>query len=268
MENKILSIIMAMLAYTCISAGFVLMKKGISWIGWKEKKNSKYFKYLFIWISGLVIMNIYGIPSAIALKNLPAHIVAAFAGWGIISLVFLSYFFLKEKVYISDYIFSLIIVFGIVLLNVYEKPVSQQKSNTVWILILCVIPVFLFLISFVRSLSLKIKTILFASVSGISAGLMVIFLGLLVFNFKYEVILYFGSSYLYLYIGYALLSFLALQMALKKGVMMVIGPVQYSTNIIYPLFASLLIHNRQIILIQYFAVILIVYSVSKLLKNH
>ena len=54
----IFSIIMAMAAYTCISAGFVLMKKGILWIGWKGEKNQKYFLNLFLWISGFIIMNI------------------------------------------------------------------------------------------------------------------------------------------------------------------------------------------------------------------
>ncbi len=263
-----MSILMAMLAYTCISAGFVLMKKGISWIGWVGKKNTAYYKNILTWISGFIIMNIYGVPSAIALKHLPAHIVAAFAGWGIIALVLLSYYILNEKIYFADYIFALAIIIGIILLNILEKPYGKQQTSIIWMIILCTFPIILFMISFIRNLSNKTKTIIFASVSGISAGLMVVFLGLLVYNYKYYVLKYFNSPYLYLYVFFAILSFIALQMALRKGAMMIIGPIQYATNIIYPLFASILIFNRNIVAIQYIAIILIIYSVSKILKKH
>ncbi len=269
MSINIISIIMAMLAYTCISAGFVLMKKGISWIGWEGKKNTAYYKNILIWISGFIIMNIYGVPSAIALKHLPAHIVAAFAGWGIIVLVLLSYFIINEKIYLTDYAFALAIIIGIILLNIFEKPYAQQQQNNIiWMIILCFFPLILFMISFIKNLSDKTKTVVFASVSGISAGLMVVFLGLLVNNYKYYVLKYFNSPYLYLYVFFALLSFFALQMALKKGAMIIIGPVQYASNIIYPLFASILIFNENIIAIQYLSIILIIYSVSKILKKH
>ncbi|MCP4158067.1 MAG: hypothetical protein GY757_60750 [bacterium] len=266
--TDLFAILMAITAYTCISTGFVLMKKGIAWIGWKEKRDLNYFKNLFLWIAGFIIMNIYGVPSAMALKQLPAYIVASFAGWGIIALVFLSYFILKEKIFPSDFIFSFAIVAGIFLLNFFEKPVLRAEVNIVGVMVLSTIPVVLFVLGFSRSLPGKVKTVVFASVSGISAGLMVVALRVLVLNYQYKILLYFRSPYLYLYIFFALLSFVALQVALKKGAMMIIGPVQYSSNIIYPLLASLLVFDRTIHFIQFPAIGVIVFSVSAILRKH
>ena len=221
---------------------------------------------------GFIIMNAFPIPSAIALKNLPAHIVSAFAGWGIIILVVFSFLLLKEKLYKTDYFFSFLIVSGIVLLNYFEKSTPTGSSATtfrVWGLgILCTVPVILIFTGLLKFLDKKVKTWVFASVSGMSAGLMVITLRLLVVNFGYEVSSYLGSIYLYLYLGSALLSFIGLQLALKNGPMIVVGPVQYSTTIIYPVFAAFLVFQQPIHWAQFLAIALIVYSVINILRNH
>jgi multidrug transporter EmrE-like cation transporter len=258
---------MALIAYSAISTGFVLMKMGIHWIGWKKKRNTTFYKNLALWMSGFIIMNIYGVPSAAALKQLPPHIVAAFAGWGIVVLVFLSHFLLKEKLFKTDFLFSLLIVAGIFLLNFFEKPAPANIINVKGIIFLSSIPVIVFIPGFIKKLSGKVKTVLFASVSGISAGLMVVCLRLLVLKYQYRVALYFHSPYLYLYIGFALLSFIALQVAIKNGSMMIIGPVQYSTTIIYPVLAAFFVFNRLINLLQFLSIGLIVYSVIHILKK-
>ncbi|HLP57238.1 MAG TPA: hypothetical protein VK186_00340 [Candidatus Deferrimicrobium sp.] len=243
------------------------MKMGIGWIGWSGQRNSTFYKYLSLWITGFIIMNIYGVPSAIALKQLPSHIVAAFAGWGIVVLVFLSHFLLQEKIYKSDFLFSPAIVFGIFLLNFLERPAPEMIIDVKGMIFLSLLPVILFTLSFNNRLSAKMKTVLFGSVSGMSAALMVVFLRLLVLKYGYQIVLYFDSPYLYLYIGFALLSFVALQMAIKNGPMMIIGPVQYSTTILYPLPAAFLIFHRDISLIQFLALGMIVYSVVAILKK-
>lgn len=261
------SIFMALTAYSFISIGFVLMKLGIGWIGWKGKRDITFYKDLFYWIAGFIIMNIYGIPSAIALKRLPPHIVAACAGWGIVVLVFLSRLLLKEKLFKMDWAFSLLIVAGIFLLNFFERSSSTDIINTTGMIFLSSIPVILFIPGLSSRLSFKMKTLIFALVSGISAALMVVFLRLLVLQYQFQIALYFNSPYLYLYIGFALFSFIALQVACKCGPMMVIGPVQYSANIIYPALAALLIFDRLINLIQFLSIGLIVYSVINILKR-
>ena len=263
------SFFMCLTAYSLLSVGFVLMKKGIEWIGWKGEKNRKFYSNLFLWLAGFFVMNIYGVPSAIALKTLTPHVVSAFAGWGIIVLVFFSYFLLKEKIFRTDYIFSVLIVVGIFLLNFFEKSNSFEKSTSLLgIIFLSMIPIILFFYGFYKKLSLRIKTVIFASVSGMAAGLMVLFLRLLMLKFGYKVSLYFSSEYLYLYITFALLSFIALQFALKLGDMIVIGPTQYSVNIIYPVFASLMVFGQLINIIQVLSLGLIVYSVVNILNKH
>lgn len=268
----ILSIFMAVTAYSLLSLGFVLQKKGIQWMGWKGPKDKIFYSNLVTWIIGFIVMNAFPIPSAIALKNLPPHIVSAFAGWGIIMLVFFSFLFLKEKLHKTDYIFSLLVVVGIVILNYFEKSTGSDPSIAtprVWGLsILCTLPVILIFTSLLKFLSKKVKTWVFASVSGMCAGLMVITLRLLVVNFGYEVSSYLNSIYLYLYLGSALLSFIGLQLALKSGPMIVVGPVQYSTTIIYPVFAAFLVFQQPIHPVQLLAIALIIYGVINILKKH
>ncbi|MCP4219581.1 MAG: hypothetical protein GY765_33415 [bacterium] len=265
--TDIFYIFMAVVAYTCISAGFVLQKKGIGWMGWKGERDRRFYSNLFLWLLGFVIMNGYGVPSAIALKRLPAHVVAAFAGWGIVVLVFLSYFFLKESLSGRDILFSFAIVMGICLLNLFEKQAPNPTVNTTGIILVNVLPVVVFAMGFMGGLSARIKTFVFAAASGLSGGLMVVCLGILVTRYQYRVALYFRSPYLYLYLFLALLSFVALQLACKKGPMMIIGPVQYSSNIVYPLFALYPIYGYLPRLVQVLAAGLIVYSVVAILKN-
>ena len=269
---KLFPVLMALTAYTMLSLGFVLMKKGVHWMGWKEKKNGLYYHNLFIWTIGFLIMNIYGLPSAIALKSLSPHIVAAFAGWGIVMLVLFSFLILKEKIYPSDYFYAFLVVVGIFLLAFFEKKVglssAYQRINSLGLLLLCLLPLFVLLLGVVKPLSKWKKFVGLAAVSGMAAGMMVVTLRLLVMQMGYHVSLYFSSWYLYLYIFFALLSLVALQLALKSGSMIAIGPVQYAANIIYPLCATLLVFQQSIHWVQGVAVVVIVFAVVAILKKH
>jgi multidrug transporter EmrE-like cation transporter len=260
---------MAAAAYSLLSLGFVMMKHGIDWLGWKGPRTKVFYQRLVTWTAGFIIMNIYGVPSAVALKRLPPHIVSAFAGWGIIMLVVFSFLLLKEKIYPGDYLFFFLVVTGIFFLNYFEPPAAPASvANPRGIIALCAAPLLLFLPGLRRSLPAKIKTVIFASVSGMSAGLMVVSLRLLVLRFGFEIAQYPGSLYLYLYIAFALLSFIALQLALKTGSMMTTGPVQYSSNIIYPVFSAFLVFDRPLHIVQVAAIGLVVYAVVNILKKH
>lgn len=260
---------MACTAYSLLSLGFVMMKKGINWLGWKGPKDRIFYRALATWVTGFIIMNIYGVPSAIALKSLPPHMVSAFAGWGIVMLVFFSFLLLKEKIYKTDILFALLVVTGIFLLGYFEPTSAPVHSFHFWgMAFLCSIPVILVFTGLLKFLSRKVKTVIFASVSGMSAGLMVVSLRLLVMKFGYKVSLYFDSIYLYLYIVFALLSFIALQLALKNGSMIAVGPVQYSANIIYPACSTLLVFQQTLHPVQVLAIAAIIYSVINILKKH
>ena len=265
--QNLFPISMALLAYTLVSTGLVLMKKGIGCFGWQGPKTKSYYQSLGGWILGFVIMNGFGIPSAIALKQLPPHIVAAFAGWGIVVLVFLSFFLLKEKIYKEDFLFSAIIILGIVLLNIFEKSESGQTPQLLGLIVLTLIPVALFVTGLLPVFSQKAKTIIFGTVLGFSAGLMVVFLKILVLSYQYQIKLYFGSIYLYLYLSYALISLIALQLANKHGSIMIIGPVQYATTIFYPLLTAFVVFHDAINIVQIAAILLIVIGVIAILRK-
>lgn len=269
---KVFPILMALSAYTMLSLGFVLMKKGVQWLGWQGKKNNLYYQHLIRWTMGFLIANIYGLPSALALKSLPAHIVAAFAGWGIVMLVLFSFLILKEKIYSSDYFHAIVIVGGIILLAFFEKKGSTLglflPVNQIGLGVLCLVPIVLFGLGMMKPGAKRLQVVGLAAVSGMSAGMMVVSLRLLVMEMGYHVARYFSSGYLYIYIMFALLALVALQLALKNGSMIVIGPVQYSANIIYPVLATLLVFEQGIQWVQGVGIALILYGVIFILKKH
>ena len=263
------ALFMSAVAYTLLSTGFVLQKKGINWIGKNPGSDKEFYKNLITWLSGFRLMNIYGVPGAIALKSLQPYVVGSFAGWGIVVLVFLSYIILKENLYKSDYYYSALIIFGIILLFLFQGSESKEVETDKLIAVLYFsVPLVLLFSGFVGKSGKKIKSVVFAIASGVSAGIMVVSLKFLVGFFGYRVGGYFGSVYLYLYISAALLSFISLQFALKNGSMILIGQLQYSANILYPVLGSALLLKNRISFITLFAILLIVFSVIKILKKH
>ena len=143
------------------------------------------------------------------------------------------------------------------------KPVSLTGLVIVSVLPFAVIPVIFF-----KTLNEKLKTVLYAAVSGLSAGLLVVFLKMLMVTYGFRVSQFFGSPYLYLYILFAVLSLIALQLANKCGDMIIIGPVQYSIQIVYPAVSTYLVFRQSMTLLQVAAVLLIIFSVNKILKKH
>ena len=268
MTPRITALIMAAAAYSFISVGFILQKKGISWIGWKGRKDRSYFKNLGVWTAGFILMNGYGIPSAVALTSLPPHIVSAFAGWGIIVLVFLSHLFLRETVRRSDFFYSLAVIGGIVLMNISEPPVqSETISADVPTILFFATPLSVFLCSLILLSSDKLKNFFYALVSGCSAGMMVISLKGLVQLHEYRLTEYPGSVYLYLYIFYAVLSFVSLQISLRTGPVMITGQIQYSMTIIYPYAGLLIVFSGETGVLQPVSIGLITWGVVKMVKN-
>jgi len=268
MTSQLIALFMAAIAYSFISAGIVLQKKGIAWLGWKGRKDKKYFKHISIWLSGFLLMNIYGVPSAIALRYLPPHVVSAFAGFGIIVLIFLSKYFLKDRIFRSDYFYSAIVMAGILLLNLTENISGKSNvSGGILTLLFFLIPVLMFLFASIVDSGDRFKNIFYAAVSGCSAGVMVISLKGLVHFFEYRLSEYPGSIYFYLYIFFALLSFISLQMSLRSGPVLITGQIQYSTTIIYPVAGSIVVFSGSTGLLQLVSIAVIVTGIIKILKN-
>ncbi len=265
--DVLFAIVMATLAYSSVSAGMVLMKKGIDWLGWKGSKGKLFYKNFFIWVLGFIIMNLYGIPSAIALKVLPAHVVSAFAGWGIVAVIVFSAILLKEKISGMEMVYSGLIVMGIVLINVIGTKDSAERSpDIIGLVLVSLLPILVISIHKLVKQS-RFSAALWAGVAGASAGMMVVYLKLLIGERGYSVSEYFSCLWFWLYVFFALLSFIAIQVACKKGDMVTVGPVQYCATILWPLFAAFVVFGEKISVLQLFMFMIITASVFSILKK-
>jgi multidrug transporter EmrE-like cation transporter len=76
------------------------------------------------------------LPTVAASKVLSPEAVSAISGLGIVIIILLSYFFLKEKLYVSDIVFAIIIVICIYIICSLEqsKPITYLNITTFYIL--------------------------------------------------------------------------------------------------------------------------------------
>lgn len=264
---KVLSIPLTVFAYTLLSTGFVLQKKGIGWIGFNGTKDRTYYRWLFTWIAGFLLMNLYIIPSTMALKHLDPHIVSAFAGWGIIVMVFLSASVLKEAIHPSDVWLTLMIVLAIVVLNLFEFREAEEVISRAHLLAAVILPFIFSGPALLRFIPRTTRAVFFAAVTGLSTGMIIVIMKALVLEFGFEVGSYLSSPLLYLYLLFSLAAFITLQAAYKLGAMMLVGPVQYSTAIIYPVLCSYWVFEKQIHPLQLGAIALIVMAVVGILRK-
>ncbi|NOR11913.1 MAG: hypothetical protein GQ545_01535 [Candidatus Aminicenantes bacterium] len=264
---KLLSIPLAVFAYTLLSTGFVLQKKGIGWIGYKGTKDRTYYRNLVIWIVGFLLMNLNIVPNAMALKHLDPHIVAAMAGWGIIVMVFLSAYLLKEQIQRSDILFTVIIVLSIIVLNLFEITEAKESIARPYLLAAIILPFIILVPAVLKSLSRTTRAVLFGIATGMSTGMIIVTMKVLVSELGFDVVGYFSSPLLYLYLLFSLTGFVTLQAAYKLGAMMLVGPIQYSTAILYPVMCSYWVFGKQLHPLQIGTIVLIVISVVGMLKK-
>lgn len=234
----LLAFFFAFCAYGSLAAGNVLMKKGIAWIGWKGPKGRIFLNSLLIWSTGFVVMNASGVFTALAVQRLTPEETGVFAGFGVLIMIILAKALLQEPLFPGDAAGALLIVSSISLLGFF----SRSESPDVWsspkglsLSLILILP-FLFL-----ALGLWFKkraAHFFALCSGLSSGILVILLKILVARHDYRVTEYLSSLFLYLYIIYAVLALVSLQISLRRAQLMVVGPLQYSSLILYPAVAS------------------------------
>lgn len=262
-----MSIPLSIFAYTLLSIGLVLQKKGIAWIGFKGKKDRGFYRPLAIWFAGFLLMNLYIVPNTAALKHLPPHIVSAMAGWGVIVLVILSVWLLQESFTFSDGIFLVLIVASIVILNFFERSTGQDIIRMAPLTAAAVFPFVVIALALTRLATRKIRAVLLAGVSGFSTGMILIAMKILVMNHGFIISAYLSSAYFYLYLVFSLTAFLTLQAAYKMGKMMAVGPVQYTAAILYPVLCSAAVFGNRISIIQSLSVAALVISVAGLLRK-
>ncbi len=213
-------------------------------------------------------MNSYIVPNAVALKYLEPHIVSAFAGWGVVVLVFLSHAVLKENLFKSDFIFSLVIFISIISLNIFEQKNDQAIVKLPYLISASLLPLFIIAPAFLKPVSKRLKTLLFAGVSGISTGMIIVSIKTLVTFSGFNVSRYLTSTYLYLYLFFSIGAFITLQVSYKMGRMMLVGPVQYSASIIYPVLCSYFVFENNMGIIQIASIFVLICATAGILKRH
>ncbi len=244
------------------------MKKGVAWIGWRGPKGRPFRASLAVWATGFLLTNLYIVPAAVALKSLEAPVVAAFAGWGVVVLVFLSGRVLGEKLKRSDPFFAALIVAGLAGVSLFELPASGPSSiPRPGYFAAAILPLLPAGAALLVKRGSGARAALWAGAAGLSTGLLVVTMKILVAAFGFRVGAYFGSAYFYAYLGFSLAAFAALQAAYKNGNMMTVGPVQYTAAIVLPALLGPFLFGLALHPVQAAGIAAVVIGVAGLLRT-
>lgn len=264
----------SVLGYFLVSLGSVLQKRGIGWIGHKGDHDAHYRQERLIWIVGFVLINLAQVPNFLALKGVNSYVVNAVSGLNIVFMVFLSRLILRERVLRSDYIYSGIIFAAIVAANVVDRGVPARTVSAVYAVLFALGPVALFAAVLVLSRILrgglrpKTAAVVYAAIGGGLGGLVVTYLKILQMVNVPHLTAYLLSPYLYIFLIVTGLSFVSLQLAYKKGDMVVVGPIQFSTMVFYPIVAAFPIFSLPLNPLQMLFFALIVLAVVQMVRRH
>jgi drug/metabolite transporter (DMT)-like permease len=262
------SILLAMLGYSVYSAGIVLTKSGGAWLKWPGRKNIAFARSLLIWLFGFILYNLSVIPTGIASGVLPPHIISAISGWGIPVIVLLSYLLLKEKLYRTDILFSLVMFAGIVVLSLFDQTPPAIRVNQTAFAVLLALPLLILPPLLFRKVGNKVQTILLATFAGCTGGMMIVIMNLVVKTLGFNIFAYLGSPWPYLYILCGILQFVSLQVALRKGEMILVGPLQNGLMILYPVASSYFVFGVRLHPVQLIMIAVIVFSGVSIMRKH
>lgn len=273
--TKLLSFILALFGILLHSIGILLQKKGTNGINFKELlnlkklKNFKISRDLLIWLVGLALAyNISVIPTAIASKELAPEVISAISGVGIVFVIILSHYFLKDKLYKSDIIYTIVIVICISLISVVEHKESLANIDKGAFYILTFSPLLLLLPAFSNKISNKTKAILFSTISGLIGGVAYVVLNIAMKEGGSSFTGIFGSAYIYMYIIIGFVSGAFLQVAYKFGDIIHIVPIQMSLTVIYPLICSYFIFHKGVSFAQDISILVIGLCCWLILRKH
>ncbi len=243
------------------------MKKGVAWIGWRGPKDRVFRTAVGYWTAGFLLTNLYIVPAAAALKGLEAPVAAAFAGWGVVVLVFLSGRFLGEPLKRSDPVFAALIIAGLAGVSLFEMPSAGPAAfSRAAFAAAAAAPLFPAAAALLVKRRTRARAALWAAAAGLSSGLLVVAMKVLVSAFGFQLSAYLGSAYFYAYLGFSLAAFAALQAAYKNGGMMTVGPVQYSAAILYPALLGPVLFGLGLHPVQAAGIVAVVLGVAGLLR--
>lgn len=262
------SILLSLFGFTVFSTGIVLTKAGGAWLKWKGKKNRVYLKSLTVWLIGFIAYNAAVIPNAIASKALPPYIISAISGWGIAVIVIMSYLILKENLFVTDFIYSALMVAAIFALSLLDKAKAASEINQTAFIVMLALPFILLVPLLFKNLGGKPRAILLAIFAGSTGGLALVIMNVVVKSLGYDIFSYFNTPYPYLYILVGVAQFVTLQMAMRYGSMILVGPLQNALMILYPVACSYFIFGASLGVIQLLMIAVIVYCCVAILRKH
>lgn len=255
-------VLIALLGSTISAVGVVFQKKGLEWVAFiKTKKQQPFYTHLSTWIFGIFLTYVLSaIPVSLASKELPPHIITAMSGWGIVIVIALSHMILKEKIYFSDFIYSLLILGSILVIGFLSKKVSKLEVDRGTLNILFLIPfTILFPIPF-KKISNKVKSALLAIFAGSMGSLAIIFFNLLVRRIFIYGIKGIQIDFTILYLFTAVSGAIAEQIAFRIGQMTVVESIRISLFILYPVFCSIFLYSALVDYWQLIAIVIIIIS--------
>ena len=161
--NTALGILSVIFGYTLFPLGNVLQKMGVAWQTWKGEKDKPYYDNLLKWFIGLMLSYVIAIlPTGIASKYLPPYIVSAVSGWSIVMTIILTHYLLKEKLYKSDIVYSILIVICIFIIGMAHKATPEYKVNNTTLYFMYLLPFILPLFGLISHLTSRVKAVLFS----------------------------------------------------------------------------------------------------------
>lgn len=251
------NVLLAICGTTLYSAGVILQKKGAGWMVLDKKYKPHFISAFTLWLVGMLFSYaLSALPIGIASKSLPPHVISALSGWSIVAVAFLSSFFLKEKLYASDVLYSFVIIGCILILSRLQSASLVPVLNLKYLNILLLFP-FIFLLPLATKLTdKKQKVILLSIFSGFLSGLTLVFMNILVKEYGSSISSMLHSVNFYLYFAAGIASVAAKQAAYLLGDIVLFTPLQTSFSMIYPLLCSYLLLNMSISPIQIFLVLI------------
>lgn len=262
------SVLMALFGTTIFSTGVILQKKGSVWMNWNKKINSGFVMMFSVWLAGILLS--YAVSTLFvgaASKSLPPQMVSALNAWSIVAIIFLSYFFLKEKLYASDIMYSAVIMACILIISRLETGEAVTAVNTRYLVWLLAAPFIILIPVFTKFTDTKQKTVLLSVFSGFLGGLTIVFMNILVKEAGSSLQGMLSSPHLYIYFFAGVVSVAAKQAAYRLGDVILITPLQTSFSMIYPFVCSYILFNANISSIQALVVLIIILSCWRIQKR-
>jgi uncharacterized membrane protein len=135
-ENIPLGFLIGLIAYITLYLGKGIQKYAIEGLKIDKKVKSKNSG---IWLVGTILTALYTLIQLVALWLAPINVVAPLEAAGLIILIVFSYFVLKEEINKNEIIGIGLIVFGIIVINIFiqqpSTPTLSQFDLTLFILI-------------------------------------------------------------------------------------------------------------------------------------